>query len=168
MRAVHLELAPDLTAESFIRCLKRFSARQGVPQKVVSDNSKTFRSANKVLKALMDSPEIERHFLDLRIQWTFILEKVPWWRGFYERLIQSMKRCLRKAIGKTRTDYDELVTVLVEVEATLNSRPISYLSSEDIGEPLTPSHLLMGRQLHCKNKRAIFTHLSLELKREME
>ena len=135
---------------------------------MVSDNSKTFRSANKVLKALMDSPEIERHFLDLRIQWTFILEKVPWWRGFYERLIQSMKRCLRKAIGKTRTDYDELVTVLVEVEATLNSRPISYLSSEDIGEPLTPSHLLMGRQLHCKNKRAIFTHLSLELKREME
>ena len=79
MRAVYLELAPDLTAESFIRCLRRFSARRGVPQKVVSDNSKTFRSANKVLKAIMVSPEVERHFLDLCIQWTFILEKAPWW-----------------------------------------------------------------------------------------
>ena len=49
-----------------------------------------------------------------------------------------MKRCLRKAIGKARMDYDELVTVLVEVEATLNSRPISYLSSED----RKPSHHL--------------------------
>ena len=44
-------------------------------------------------------------------------------------------------------DYDETVTVLVEVEATLNSCPISYLSSKDIEEPLTPSHLLMDRQL---------------------
>ena len=147
VRAVHLELVPDLTAESFIRCLRRFSARRGVPQKVVSDNSKTFRSANKILKALMNTPEVERHFLDLRIQWTFILEKEPWWGGFYERLIQSVKRCLRKAIGKARMDFDELVTVLVEVEATLNSRPISYVSSEDMEEPLTPSHLLMGRRL---------------------
>ena len=147
VRAVHLELVLDLTAESFVRCLRQFSARQGVPQKVVSDKSKTFRAANKILKALMDSPEVERHFLDLRIQWTFILEKAPWWGGFYKRLIQSMKRCSRKAIGKARMDYDELVTVLVEVEATLNSRPISYLSSEDMEEPLTPSHLLMGRRL---------------------
>eukprot|EP00731_Ephydatia_muelleri_P007453 Em0003g1701a len=147
VRAVHLELVPDLTAESFIRCLRRFSARRGVPQKVVSDNSKTFRSANKILKALMNTPEVECHFLDLRIQWTFILEKAPWWGGFYERLIQSVKRCLRKAIGKARMDFDELVTVLVEVEATLNSRPILYVSSEDMEEPLTPSHLLMGRRL---------------------
>ena len=147
VRAVHLELVPDLTAESFKRCLRRFSARRGVPRKVVSDNSKTFRSANKILKALMNTPEVERHFLDLRTQWTFILEKAPWWGGFYERLIQSVKRCLRKAIGKARMDFDELVTVLVEVEATLNSRPISYVSSEDMEEPLTPSHLLMGRRL---------------------
>lgn len=58
-----------------------------------------------------------------------------------------MKRCLRKAIGKAKLSYDELMTSLVEVEATLNSRPISYLSSENIEEPLTPSHLLIGRRV---------------------
>ena len=67
-------------------------------------------------------------------------------RGFYERIIQSVKSCLKKVIGKAKFTYDELATVLVEVEATLNSCPISYLSSEDLDEPLTPSHLLVG---HC-------------------
>ena len=43
--------------------------------------------------------------------------------------------------------FNELLTVVTEVEAILNSRPISYVSSEDIEEPLTPSHLLCGRRL---------------------
>ena len=136
VRAVHLELVPDLTAISFVRCLKRFSARRGVPQIICSDNSKTFRSANKIISSILDRPETQQHCRDMRIQLKFILEKAPWWGGFYERMIQSMMRCLRKTIGKARMVYDELHTVLVEVEAILNSRPISYLSSEDMEEPL--------------------------------
>jgi len=60
-----------------------------------------------------------------------------------------MKRCLKKTIGKAKLSLDELTTVLVQVEAILNSRPISYVSSEDLEEPLTPSHLLSGRCLLC-------------------
>ena len=44
-------------------------------------------------------------------------------------------------------DYDELHTVLVEVEGTLNSRPLTYVSSDDPEEPLTPSHLMYGRRI---------------------
>ena len=58
-----------------------------------------------------------------------------------------VKRCLLKVVGQARLSHDELFTVLVEVEATLNSRPISYVSSEDVDEPLTPSHLLVGHRL---------------------
>ena len=54
---------------------------------------------------------------------------------------------LLKVIGRAKLSHDKLFTVLVEVEATLNSRPISYVSSEDVDEPLTPSHLLVGRCL---------------------
>ena len=147
VRAVHLELVPDLTAIAFVRCLKRFSARRGIPQTLCSDNSKTFRSANKIISSILNMPETQQHFRDVRIQWTFILEKAPWWGGFYERMVQAMKRCLRKVIGKARMTYDELHTALVEVEAILNSRPISYISSEDMDEPLTPSHLLLGHRL---------------------
>lgn len=48
-RAVHLELATDLSADVFIRCLRRFTARRGLLEIIVSDNAKTFKSAAKVL-----------------------------------------------------------------------------------------------------------------------
>ena len=44
-RAVHLEVVPDLTAEAFIRCSRRFVARRGIPRKIISDNGKTFKAA---------------------------------------------------------------------------------------------------------------------------
>ena len=65
---------------------------------------------------------------------------MPWWEGFYERLLNSLK----KIIGRATLSYDELVTVVTEAEIILNCRPISYVSSEDLEEPLTQSHLIDG------------------------
>ena len=48
------------------------------------------------------------------------------------RLIKSTKRCLRKLIGRAKLDYDELSTLLAETEMVINSRPLTYVSSEDI------------------------------------
>ena len=62
VRAIHLELVPDLTAEAFVCCLMRFSARCGIPQRIVSDNSKTFRSANKIVTSLLDASVTQQHF----------------------------------------------------------------------------------------------------------
>ena len=44
------------------------------------------------------------------------LQRAPWWGGFYERLVGSVKRCLRKALGSVRLKVEELSTVLTEVE----------------------------------------------------
>ena len=60
------------------------------------------------------------------------------------RLIKSAKPCLRKTLGRAVLTYDELLTLVVETEAVLNSRTLSYISSDDLDEPLTPSHLLIG------------------------
>ena len=64
--------------------------------------------------------------------------------GIFERMIKSAKRCLKKAIGRACLTYDELLTLVTEVEAVLNSRPLSYIAMDDLEEPLTPSHLLLG------------------------
>ena len=146
-RAVHLEVVPSLTAEAFLRSFRRFTARRSTPTMVVSDNAKTFKAASKELVTVMQDPEVKKYFTKEGIRWSYNLEKAPWQGGFYERLVKSLKRCLKKTIGQAKLSFDELATVIAEAEMILNSRPLSYISSEDLEEPLTPSHLLCGRRI---------------------
>ena len=146
IRAVHLELVPDMTTEAFIRSFKRFTARRGFPRKLISDNGKTFKSTAKSIEATLNHPEVQQYFAGLGMEWSFNLEKAPWRGGVFERMIKSVKCCLRKTIGRAKLRYDELLIALTEVEMIVNSRPLSYISSDDTEEPLTPSHLLVGRR----------------------
>ena len=50
-------------------------------------------------------------------------------------------------VGRANFSFDELLTAVVEIEAIINSRPLSYISSADCEEQLTPSHLVVGRRL---------------------
>jgi len=113
---------------------------------MVSNNAKTFVAAAQIIANVLTCPEVQQHFASMKVKWIFNLEKAPWWGGFFERMVQSMKWCLKKTIGKAKLSYDELLMVLTEVEAIINSRPLSYFSSEDLEELLTPSHLLTGHR----------------------
>ena len=62
-------------------------------------------------------------------------------------MVPSVKRCLKKILQSAHLTYEELLTVLLEVEAVLNSRPLSCVSAEDLEEPLTLSHLISGRRV---------------------
>ena len=146
-RAVHLELVYDLSTPTFILCLRRFCARRGTPTVIVSDNAKTFKAASKLLKKLKEDQAFQGYLGNKRIQWKFNLERSPWWGGHFERLVGQVKRCLRKVLGNARLSFDELFTVLTEVENTLNSRPLTYDYDEPGVEMLTPSHLIFGRRL---------------------
>ena len=146
-RAVHMELVPDLIAGTFIRCFKRFISQRGIPKLIVLDNAKTLKSASKSLLALFDLVEVQTFLQNLRVTWRFNTERAPWWGGFFERLIRSVKRCLKKTLRNARLTYEELLTVIIEIECGLNSRPLTYVNSEDMDEPLTPSHLVTGRRL---------------------
>ena len=119
---------------------------------MISDNAKQFKSASKELGPkeeilTQDDEDIENcisTFLTNRaVKWQFITERAPWWGGFYERLVGSVKRCLKKTLGKASLNYIELNTILTEVEAVLNSRPLTYTYTDiEDGSPLTPSHFL--------------------------
>ena len=146
-RAVHLDVVTNLSAQAFIRCFKRFVARRGLPVKIISDNGKAFKAAAKIIQKILSHEDVAQHLSGLRIEWTFNIERAPWWGGVFERMIKSTKTCLRKTIGRAKLSHDELLTAVTEVEMIVNSRPISYVSPDDIEEPLTPSHLLMGRRV---------------------
>jgi len=112
---------------------------------MVSDNGTTFKAASKMLQDIVKHPGVEQSLS--QIQWVFNLEKAPWWGGLFERMVRSVKRCLRKTIGRGRLTLDELQTALAEVEMIVNSRPLSYVSMDSIQEPITPSHSITGRRL---------------------
>ena len=140
-RAVHLDLIPRLTTEAFVRSFKRFIARRGVPNLVVSDNGSTFKSE-----------ELKKLLAEHNIDWKFNVALAPWWGGFFERLVRSTKRCLKKTLGTARVSFEELLSVVVEIEGILNSRPLTYVDDE-LRNPLTPSQLIIGRRLLSSERK---------------
>lgn len=142
----------------------------------MSDNAKTFKATAKALKKLQNHPAIRDDLDNTKTEWKFNLERAPWWGGFFERMVGSVKRCLRKTLGNAKLSRDELVTVLVEVEGTLNSRPLTNEYDEVNTEVLTPAHLIFGRRMKSipdepveeeeekeDNCSVRFRHLSLRL-----
>lgn len=148
-RAVHLELLKDLSTNMFLTAFRRFVSRRGMPRKILTDNAKTFKAAAKEVATMYRSNDVKRYLAGKGVSWEFITEKAPWHGGFWERLIKSTKRCLKKQIGRTSLTFEELRTILVEIEATLNNRPLTYIYDDEQGVsfPLTPASLIYGRRI---------------------
>ena len=82
-----------------------------------------------------------------RLIWKFNLARTPWWGGFFERMVALVKGCLRKVLGTAKLNKEELLTTLVEVHGTLNSRPLTYVYEDEMNvDLLTPAHLMFGRR----------------------
>ena len=61
-----------------------------------------------------------------------------------------VKEPLRKVLGKAMLTFTEMQTVLTDIEAMINSRPLSYIGDDiDDGAVITPAHLAIGRPLGC-------------------
>ena len=145
-RAVHLELATGMSVEVFVLALKRFIARRGRPRVIYSDNGTNFVGANNALGRL-DWRKIEDQAQLYRIIWKFNPPSAAWWGGWWERLIGLVKGLLKRTLGRACLRYEELLTVLVDCEAVVNSRPLTYVT-EDAGDmiPLTPAMFLQDIQ----------------------
>ena len=145
-RAIHLELVPNMITVSFLNSLIRFVSTRGIPHVMISDNAKTFKKSAEELNCIITRSPTLQYIEDNRITWLFYLEKSPWWGGFIERMVQSVKSILRKILYRSFLSYDEMSTLLKQIEAVVNSRPITHMFDE-IEDPLTPAHLLIGKRL---------------------
>ena len=146
-RAIHLELMYDMTTQQFLLGFRRFIACHGKPNRIISDNAAQFKLAsetiNKVWRQILTEEDIVSYSANENIQWVFTVELAPWMGGFYERLVGIVKRSLRKAIGRVCLNSEQLLTMLKEAEAVINSRPLVYVG-DDINSSmtLTPAHFL--------------------------
>jgi hypothetical protein len=95
------------------------------------------------------SNEVQDFLVGRGVTWQYIVERVPWWGGYWERLVRSVKIVLKKILGRATLDYDELLTVLIEIEGIINARPITYVydDEESVSYALSPSQLINGRRI---------------------
>jgi hypothetical protein len=147
----------DLTTDAFIACLRRFVARRGKPTLIWSDHGTNFVGAANELRGLVDFLESQKAQNEIsafcsaqKIQWQFIPEHAPHFGGLWEAAVKSFKSHLRKVVGSVKLTFEEMVTVLTQIEGCLNSRPLVSLPLDDDGiEALTPGHFLIGRPIEA-------------------
>ena len=153
-KAIHIELVSDLSSLSFLAAFKRFSARRGRCYRLYSDNGTNFVKASKILIDDIRLAEqswrtqLEIDFKALGTYWSFIPPASPHFGGLWEAGVKSIKSHLKKTIGTSLLTFEEMTTVLTQIEAVLNSRPLCSLStSSHEFNFLTPGHFLIGRSI---------------------
>ncbi|EYC33154.1 hypothetical protein Y032_0002g629 [Ancylostoma ceylanicum] len=134
-RAVHFEVVNSNSTQDFLLAFRRFLARRGTPDLVYSDNATTFHAGEDALNKLFFEHRswnrIQEFSTIHKITWKFITPVSPWKGGFYERLVALFKSAFSKAIGIQLLKLDQIHTVVVEIEAVINSRPITPYREKD-------------------------------------
>jgi hypothetical protein len=154
-KAIHLELVSDCTSDSFLAAFRRFISRRGNVTTMYSDNGTNFVGANKELQTLKqlfkDSQFQQKLFsesLKYNTNWKFIPANSPHWGGLWEAGVKSVNGHIKRVVGDTSLTFEEMYTFLTQVEACVNSRPITQLSTDPNDLiPLTPGHFLIGDRL---------------------
>lgn len=151
-KCVHIEISVDMSTEAFLSVLKRFISRRGLPSDIYSDNGTNFVGAQRELSELREmfinsasSQKILNYLSTKTVKWHFIPPRAPHMGGLWEAAVKSAKHHLKRVAGNVSLKYDEFQTLICQVEAILNSRPLVPVSSDpnDLSA-LTPGHFLIG------------------------
>ena len=124
-----------------------------MPDRIYSDNEKAFKKNSEILDVYyktrwcqkqLAQPDSSGNVAYSKLVWTFNPPESPWFGGFYERLVGTVKRGLFGFKPQRQYCIDELQTLLTLIEALVNSRPLMY--NTDAEPAITPAHLVLG---HC-------------------
>ncbi|XP_055309638.1 uncharacterized protein LOC129573277, partial [Sitodiplosis mosellana] len=135
-KALHVELVSDMSADAFIAALRRFIARRGEVKVIFSDNGTNFVAANRLLNELSNNENeefntrISNELSTQRITWKFSPPGAPHFNGLVEAGVKTVKMHLMKVMGEQKFTFEELTTILAQIESAVNSRPLTPISCE--------------------------------------
>jgi len=144
-----------LTTEAFLVALHRFMARRRRSHNISSDNATCFKGANNTLcelRKMFNSDTVQEKMNDFMttegVHWHFIPPASPHFRGLWEAGIMSMKHHMCRVIGNVCISFEEMSTILTQIAACLNSRPLCHIpSGTNDPQALTPGHFFIGQPL---------------------
>ncbi|XP_011696422.1 PREDICTED: uncharacterized protein LOC105455073 [Wasmannia auropunctata] len=133
--AVHLELATDYSTAGFLAAYRRFAGRRGVSATITSDYGTNLVGVDAELRRLFsaatkDWRELASQLATDGTQWRFHPPGAPHFGGKWEAAVKSVKFHLRRIFGSNLLTYEEFSTLLIQVEAVLNSKPLCSLSDD--------------------------------------
>lgn len=152
-KAIHLELVSDLTTSAFIAAFRRFVARRGHCKDLWSDCGTNFIGASRELELNFKNAkssfvqEISQLLANDGTTWHFISPGAPTFGGLWESGIKSVKNHIKRVVGQTNLTFEEFTTLLTQVEACVNSRPLTLINASLDDPPLTPGLFLIGEPL---------------------
>ncbi len=146
-----MELATDLSTDTFLAALRRFISRRGKCARLYSDNGRNFVGAKRALiemEQLLASQThntiISQTLANEGIKWNSIPPHAPHWGGKWESAVRSVKLHLHRVLGNVTLTFEQMHTLLAQIEAVVNSRPLYTTPDTDVSY-LSPAHLLIGR-----------------------
>lgn len=158
-RAVHIEVVSSLSTECFLAAFRRFCSRRGKPSEVFSDCGTNFKGADKVLRdwfTASSRKEIQEDCSSQEIIWNFNPPGAPHFGGLWEAGVKSIKHHLVRVMGSTVLTYEEMHTLVTQIEGILNSRPLVPVSTDPTDlEALTPAHFLIGAPITAHPEEAV-------------
>ena len=143
IRAVHIELVPDMDTKSLVLAIIRFTNLYGIPSHIYSDNAKSFIAGVDIMKEVFKASDFQEKFSKHNIKHIRIPAYSAWVGSTWERMIGVIKSCLYKVVGRSAIGYFKLLTILSDIENAVNSRPLTYRCSGDSSvEIITPNCFL--------------------------
>ena len=154
-KAIHLELTSDLSTQGCLCALRRFIARRGRPGHIHSDNGKNFQGAKNQLHelfAMLHSQEgneqIASACAEEGITWHLVPPKAPHFGGLWEAAVKVAKKHLQRQLGPSRLSFEDVNTILTQIESLMNSRPLLPMTEDaDDLAALTPANFLIGTSM---------------------
>ena len=144
-KALHTEIVTSLSTNELKNAIDRFLARRPRPTKFITDNGSNFVGLAKQFNTLLSSSD----FFQTRypgITWQFNPPMTPHSGGIFERMVQTLKKCLVQELNAATLDDPQLLQATMRSEFIINSRPITPVSTDPSDlEALTPNHFLLGK-----------------------